>query len=83
MAARREPAPAAGSREVLVHVEEHGAGHVARPPGVAAPAGGIEVPAHVGHDEAGLPQAGGQPPGADERVHPAYFSFVTGWGTFL
>ncbi len=83
MAPGRQPPAAARSREIGVHVDEHRPGNVTRPPGIAAPAGGIEVPAHVGHDEAGLDEPGGEPGGVDERLHRPYFIFVTGCATFL
>jgi hypothetical protein len=78
-----EAAAAPRGREVRVDVEEDGPRDVARPPRVAAAAGGIQIPADVGYDETRLAEAGGEPLRADERVHLDYFIFVTGWATFL
>ena len=57
MAAGGKPAAAARGPRRRSWYKEDGPRHVARPPGVAAPAGGIEVPAHVGHHEARLAEA--------------------------
>jgi hypothetical protein len=90
----REPAPAPGRREVLFHVEEHGARDVPGAVRVSAAPRRVEVPAHVDHAQIPLSSSpwlarryerelGGQPFGRDERVHVGYFIFVTGCGTFL
>ena len=81
--AGQRPASAAGSGEVLVHVQEDRSRDVPGPPGVAPATGRVQVPTNV--DDAEALELARQPVRRDERVHPrpSYFIFVTGWATFL
>jgi hypothetical protein len=68
MAAGRKTAPAPGRGEVRVHVEKNGARDMPGLIGLAAPARGVEVPAHVRDTQVGRAELGGQPLGGDERL---------------
>ena len=70
MPPREKPAPATRRREVLVYVEKHCAGDVTRPPGVASPAGGIEIPPHVDDSDRGVTPE--RQRGRDPRSTPSW-----------
>src|SRR5207344_3605088 len=61
--------PAPGSGQVPLYVEEDGTLDVAGVVGLAAAAGGVEVPAHVHHPQVRIAEVRGEPIGGDERVH--------------
>jgi hypothetical protein len=65
------PTGSGGCCQIVIQIEEHGAGDVAFLVPAATPSGLLEIPPGVGHPDTGVVEAPGQPGARDDRAaHP-------------